>query len=120
VADAGRRSALDRPAARVAARAVFGLCGVALVYNHRDDIWPGPTAAGGTADDPVARCVVERYAQIDGMVAEGVIGPEQEALFKSRAEALCRAQAEGGGPGLGGPAGGPTLPPPGAVRPPGN
>ncbi len=116
MADRARRSVLDGPAARLAALGVFGLCVAALVYIHRDDIWPPPAAeVEGAANDPAARCVAERSAQVDTMVAEGVIGPVQEELFKSRAAAFCQAQAEGGGPP------GPGLPgvaP--AVRPPGD
>ncbi len=117
--DGARRSILDRPLARVLALLVFGLSVAALVYIHRDDLWPQPaTEPETTAADPLARCIAERRAQVDDMVAEGVIGPERAELFKSRAEGLCRAQVEGGGPGLGPPPG--AAPPPGAVRPPGN
>jgi hypothetical protein len=111
-------SFLDRPAARVIALACFGLCVAALVYIHRADIWPYPAPeVVANPDDPFVRCFAERAAQVDDMVAEGVIGADQAALFKSRAEALCRAQ-EGGGagpPGL--PPGAGGVPPPG-VRPP--
>ncbi|HET6519671.1 MAG TPA: hypothetical protein VFG47_07595 [Geminicoccaceae bacterium] len=116
--EAGSPSFLDRPLARAIALACFGLCAAALVYIHRDDIWPQPAAqAGADPDDPVVRCFAERSAQIDDMVGEGVIGAEQATLFKSRAEALCRAQEGGAGAGPPGLPGGGALPP--GVRPPG-
>jgi hypothetical protein len=117
VADRTRRSVLDGPAARLAALGVFGLCAAALVYIHRDDIWPPPAAeAEAEAGDPAAaRCIAERFAQVNAMVDDGIIGPEQVELFKSRAAAFCQAQAEGGGPP------GPGLPGAApAVRLPGN
>ncbi len=85
-------SALDRPGARLAALAVFLGAALALAWYHGGDSGP-PEAA---ADDPVALCLAARAGDIDTMVAEGVIGQDRAALFKSRAEALCIAQ-EGGG-----------------------
>ena len=91
-----RRSALDGPAARVAALAVFLLAAAALGWVHRDDIFPPEKTA---ADDPVALCVAGRWAGIDGMVADGTVDTARAALFKARAEALCWAQAgQGSGP----------------------
>ena len=89
-----RRSALDGPAARVAALAVFLLAAAALGWFHRDDIFP-PEAA--LADDPVARCIAGRWAGIDTMAAEGTINGPRAKLFKARAEALCRTPAGASG-----------------------
>ncbi len=89
-------SALDRPPARVAAFGVFLLAVGALAWMHRDDIFP-PAAV--PADDPVALCVAGRWAGIDQMVADGTVDTARAELFKSRAEALCQAQAgQGSGP----------------------
>jgi hypothetical protein len=89
-------SALDRPPARVAAFGVFLLAVGALAWMHRDDIFPPEKTA---ADDPVALCVAGRWAGIDEMVADGTVDTARAALFKSRAEALCQAQAgQGSGP----------------------
>ncbi len=89
-------SALDRPPARVAAFGVFLLAVGALAWMHRDDIFP-PAAV--PADDPVAHCVAGRWAGIDQMVADGTVDTARAELFKSRAEALCQAQAgQGSGP----------------------
>ena len=85
-----RASALDRPPARVAAFGVFLLAVGALAWMHRDDIFP-PEAV--PADDPVALCVAGRWAGIDEMVADGTVDTARAELFKSRAEALCQAQA---------------------------
>ncbi len=86
-----RHSALDRPAARVVAFAVFLLAAGALGWFHRDDIFP--PAAAPPADDPAAACIAERWAGIDQMAAEGTIDGARAKLFKARAEALCRSQA---------------------------
>jgi hypothetical protein len=75
----------------VAALAVFLLAIAALGWFHRDDILP-PEAAP-LADDPAARCIAERWAGIDLMVADGTVDAARAKLFKARAEALCRAQA---------------------------
>ena len=101
-APARRRSVLDRPVARVAAFGVFLLVVAALAFMHREDLLPARQAAA-PADDPAARCLAEREADIAQMRADGVIDDAQAALFKSRAEALCDAQA-------GGSAGPPPLP----------
>ena len=68
----------------------------ALAWMHRDDLFP-PEAAAPAVDDPVARCLAERAADIDRMRADGVIDDSQATLFKSRAAALCQAQAGQGG-----------------------
>lgn len=79
---------LDRPVARLLALLCFVLCLALLGYIHRDDLF---------ADDPAARCFAERADDIDRMRAEGVIDDARAALFRSRAEAYCRAQAGAGG-----------------------
>ena len=91
-----RRSVLDRPLARVIAAAVFLGCAAALVYLERERLWP----AGGeqtATDAPFVRCFVERAAQIDQMLADDLIKADQAALFKGRAEAMCRAESPGAG-----------------------
>ncbi len=63
---------------------------------HRDDIFPPEKIA---SDDPVAFCVAGRWAGIDEMVADGTVDTARAAHFKSRAAALCQAQAgQGSGP----------------------
>lgn len=96
-------SFLDRPIARVCALGVALLMAAALAWMHREDLFP-PEAAAPAANDPVALCLAERAADIDRMAEEGTISPAQAQLFKSRAEALCQAQVDGG-------SGPPTLPP---------
>lgn len=96
-----RRPFLDRPSARVLAAVVFLGCVAALGYLERQRLWP---AAGGqtAADDPFAHCLAERAAEIDAMLADNLIEEAQAALFKTRAEAMCRATTAG--PGGAGPA----------------
>ncbi len=74
---------------------MFRLAAGALAWMHRDDIFP-PEAV--PADDPVALCVAGHWAGIDAMVADGTVDTVRAEPFKSRAEALCQAQA-GQGPG---------------------
>jgi hypothetical protein len=66
---------------------------VALVaYHHRDDLLP--SEAGPPVDPAEAaflECMDKRGGDIDAMVADGVIGEDQATLFKTRAEAMCRA-----------------------------
>jgi hypothetical protein len=92
---AGPPQFLDRPAARLVALVVFLGCVAGLAWLHRADLFPSQFAAA-TANDPFARCFAERGAEIDGMVSEGLIDQERALLFKSRAEAMCRAETGGG------------------------
>lgn len=105
-APVGRRPFADRPAARGVAALVLAGCIGLLAYLHRDDLWP-PEADEVANRDPAAGCIAERHGEIAQMLADGLIQAEQAELFRNRAEAMCRAQVEGGssGPGL------PGLPP---------
>jgi hypothetical protein len=96
-----RRHFLDRPSARVVAAVVFLGCVAALAWLERERFWPSAPGDAG-ADDPFVRCFAERAAQIDRMQTDGMIEPAQAELFKTRAEAMCRA--EKAGPGTGAPA----------------
>jgi hypothetical protein len=96
------RSFLDRPLARGLAGVLFVACVAALAWLERDRLFP--PEGGAAADDPVAACFAARAAEIDGMVAEGLIKAPQAELFKTRAEALCRATAGGAAPDPGRPA----------------
>jgi hypothetical protein len=88
---------LDRPLARGVAALVFVACIALLAWLERERWLAGDEAA---TLDPAAACIAERAAQIDGMLAEGLIEPGQAELFKSRAAAMCRDVQGGGGPGL--------------------
>jgi hypothetical protein len=94
--EGSRRPPLDRPMARVLAAVVFLACVAALVYLERERLWQA-AADQSAADDPFGRCFAERAAEIDRMVAENLIEEAQAALFKTRAEAMCRATNEGSG-----------------------
>lgn len=82
---------LDRPAARLVAVAVALAALGALAAIHRADIAAAVGRPAPVADDPLGRCVAEHHATIDKGVSDGVFQPAQAALFKQRAEALCRA-----------------------------
>jgi hypothetical protein len=88
-----RRSFLDRPVARLLALVVLLACVAGLAWLHRADLFSARFAPAA-ADDPFALCFAGRAAEIDGMVREGLIDQERAVLFKTRAEAMCRAQTE--------------------------
>jgi len=88
--DQDRFHPLDRRAARIVALGVCAAMFVLLGFIHRDDLIPGPKANTAQSNGAYAACLAERHGSVDQMVADGVIGPDKEALFKSRAEALCR------------------------------
>ena len=85
-------SPLDRPFARLGALGVFFALAALLGYLHRDDLFP-PPAPAVDPNDPVALCLAERAPGIEAMRADGTIDERQAALFLTRAEALCQAQA---------------------------
>lgn len=84
---------LDGVAARGVAILVFFACAGALAYIHRDDLFPEEAPVAARADDPFAKCFAKRSADIASMQKEGAIKPAQAALFRTRAEAMCRDQA---------------------------
>ena len=92
MAPRSRRAFLDRPIARGLAAVVCLGCIAALAYLERERLWDRRAA-----DDPFARCFAERAAQIDRMRTEGTIEAGQAELFRTRAEAMCRAEAQGSG-----------------------
>jgi hypothetical protein len=103
VARAPHRPFLDRPPARVLAALLCVACIALLAWLERARLFPSEVAA--EANDPVQVCFAERAAQIDGMLAEGVIAPPQAEQFKARAAAMCQDTA-----GTGGGGGPPPLP----------
>lgn len=94
-----QQSFLDRPAARVLAACVLVACAAFLTYYHRD-VFVAAEDTELVADDALRQCLAERRGHVDRMVEDGTISEDQAALFRARAEALCRAQTEGQGPGL--------------------
>jgi hypothetical protein len=85
---------LDRPLARGLAFLVFLACIGGIVWLERGRLFPPQLAA----NDPMARCIAARSAQIDDLVTKGRIQAGQAELIKSRASEMC--------------AGEPTAPPP--------
>ncbi len=84
---------LDSIWARLVALACAAAAGLALVYIHRDDIWPAPPEVAG--DDAFTFCFAKRAADVDHLFAEGTISDAQAVQFKSRAEAMCRDISSG-------------------------
>lgn len=89
-----RPSFLDGPLARLLALGVAAASVALLLYINRGDLWPGAEVAS-SEDNAYQACVDERHGQIDEMIRDGVVNESQASLFKSRAEALCRATAPG-------------------------
>jgi hypothetical protein len=81
---------LDRPIARWVALCCAAVSIALLLFIHRNDLFPGPEAAS-PADTAFLACVSERHGQIDEMLRDGVVSDSRATLFKTRAEALCRA-----------------------------
>jgi len=91
----GRRPhPLDRPAARVVAVAVMLAAAGALAAVHRDDLSLLLADSPAGPADPLARCIAQHHATIDKGIADGVFGAEQAALFKQRAEGMCRSTTQ--------------------------
>ncbi|MCI0429661.1 MAG: hypothetical protein L0210_03825 [Rhodospirillales bacterium] len=90
--EATRNDWLNGRGARVVAVLVAVSAGAVLAYLHRDDLFPSERKPS-PAEAAFEQCMAERAAGIDEMVRQQVITAEQEALFRQRAEALCRAQS---------------------------
>jgi hypothetical protein len=90
-------SRLDSRAARVVALLVAAAVGALLAYIKWDDFFP-PERTASPEEAAYLQCMAEREAGIDEMVRQQAITAEQEMLFRSRAEALCRAQTAPAGP----------------------
>jgi len=93
MATVNRRSFLDHPLARLIALAIFLLCAAAIFWPNREALLPS-AFQDPAASDPIDACRSERFAQIDAMVADGMVGEADAELFKQRAEAMCQATAQ--------------------------
>lgn len=86
-------SRLDGRPARLIALLLFAAAIAFLVWYERERLFPQAVEAADPTDPAEAaylECRAARYADIDGMKADGVITQAQEELFRSRADALCR------------------------------
>jgi len=88
------QSRLDGRPARVIALALFCAAIAFLVWYERDRLFP--RAAEAEPSDPAEAaylaCREDRFEDIAGMQADGVVTEAQVQLFRSRADALCRDQ----------------------------
>jgi hypothetical protein len=91
------RPALGKRSSAVALLVLLA-CLTGLAWLERERWLPARTAT--MAEDPVALCLAARAAEIDSMLADGLIAAQQAAAFKSRTEAMCRTTAAGAAPGL--------------------
>jgi hypothetical protein len=91
-------SRLDGRGARLVALAIFLAAAGFLAWYERDRLFPPEVAeSADPADAAYLACRAARFQDIDAMRADAVISAEQETLFKSRADALCRSQHPPGG-----------------------
>ena len=81
---------LDTAPARLLAAAIC-IAAIAMIVL----LQMGYLMRGSASDGPFTQCLTDRAAKIDAMVSEGVVSEQQAALFRSRAEALCRTQHPG-------------------------
>jgi hypothetical protein len=92
-----RSSPLDGRGARLVAVLVALAVAALLAYINWDDFFP-PERTASPEEAAFLQCMAERAAGIDELVRQQAITAEQETLFRSRAEALCRAQTAPAGP----------------------
>ena len=93
---AGRRSALDGPAARIVAAGI-ALAGMAFLgWIHRADLFPPEPGAApvNPAQAAFNACFRPQATRIAKDTESGQITEDQATLFRNRAEAFCAAQAE--------------------------
>ncbi|HVG81613.1 MAG TPA: hypothetical protein VNB28_04965 [Methylomirabilota bacterium] len=93
-----RTSPVDGRGARIVALLVAAAVAALLAYIKWDNFFP-PERIASPEEAAFQHCMSERAAGIDEMVRQQAITAEQETLFRSRAEALCRAQAAPSSPG---------------------
>jgi hypothetical protein len=106
-----RASALDRWPARAAALLVAAAALGSLSYIHRRDLFPAAAPPAEAAPDPFRDCMAQRGGDVDRLLQEGMIQQAQADLFRSRAEARCRAEAnKASGSAAGGPPPGLQVP----------
>ncbi len=90
----GGRPILDGIAGRLIALAIFvGAVGV-LAYFYRDTLFPPSAEKAAAGNDPFFHCFADSTLKIDKMVADGLVTGAQARLFRNRAEARCRAEAD--------------------------
>lgn len=87
-----RRPFLDSIFARLIALVIAVACGVVLFFLYEDEVVVAESQTQ-FEQSAAAQCYAERAADIDQMLAEGMIGEEQAMLFKRREEARCATQA---------------------------
>lgn len=83
---------IDGWGARMIAFLVIISCTASLAYLHRKDLWPDPVADIADSNPQLASCFEDRFAAVEKMRADGVIGDDQYAVFRARAEAFCQQQ----------------------------
>jgi hypothetical protein len=84
------RHPLDTWVARVTAAVVaVALSGLLVFLNQAVLFGPG----SADPDSPIGRCIAERGAAIDKMVAQGAVKLDQVSARKERAAELCRSMA---------------------------
>ena len=86
----------DGKGAKVVALIVFLAAGTALVYQDYDLLGPR-TAATMTADPGAMKlkdCLAKRGADIDKLVADGLMAADQARVSKARLIPVCQAEVD--------------------------
>lgn len=83
---------LDRPSARVGAVLVGLAAAALLIFIERDRFLAAELPEVDPADAAFLACFEQEVATIERMQADGVVDESRATLFRSRAEARCRAQ----------------------------
>ncbi|WP_366555756.1 hypothetical protein [Aquibaculum sediminis] len=91
-----RRSALDGAAGRIGAAIVLLLVIASLTAIHWEDLF-GPDPAEVAADDPVARCIAERSADIEAMIEENPSMAGRRETLLARVPPMCEDMLGSGG-----------------------
>jgi hypothetical protein len=97
------RTPLDGIGARLVAVGIALVAGGLAVWIHRHELFPAEQSNATAGGDPFQECVTSRAGDIDKMLAEKTIDAQRAELFRARAEAMCRAEADkaaGKAPGL--------------------
>ena len=92
-----KRSFADTGAARGIAAVIFLLCVSALVYLHRDDLFPAEVEETAAANPEFVKCRDERTGQVAKMLEQGIIDQTQHDQFRQRAVDFCTSQFPPGG-----------------------
>lgn len=83
---------LDGAPGRLAALALAGACGFALMQVYRGGLEADPAVAAHGAGAAAGDCASEKRAEIERLRAEGQLSAEQAMMRRQQAAAECQAR----------------------------